>query len=101
MPRKVFITHNGCKVRGKYVKADGTRAEGAGTITPERAGIYKGTIYDDKPISVKPNVSGDFEVVLPPSSVLGKYHLNIAGQTFVLIVPDNRSEASLSELISE
>lgn len=101
MPRKVIAKHSGCIVRSKYLKADGTRAEGLITITPERPSIYNGAFYDNKPIAVQVSINGEFEIVLPPSSILGKYQINIAGRTFMFEVPDNRSDASLAELISE
>lgn len=93
MPRVVTppptpATQPGCKITGRRLLAGGTPDCTPLEVTPGRSGVYNGVIYTKTPILVEIQPDGQFEMVLPPSSVLGVYKVQVGALTWNMVVPD-------------
>lgn len=92
--------HQGVRVWGKRLFADGTPCHDSFHVTPGYTGaVYNGIVYSGSPVEVTPDAEGLFEVWLPPSSALGRYTVRMGPHVFRIDVPDNRGSALLDEIV--
>lgn len=81
--------HNGCTVTGIRLYADGAPCRNQFSIQPAYVGVvYNGIVYSGQAIVVQPDEAGRFRVVLPPSTVLGKYTVRFETSELRIEVPD-------------
>lgn len=89
----------GCRVTGTIV-ASGGQIE----ISCENGGLFGGAVYGTQPIPLTADgtklTGGKIDVLLPPSSAVGRYILRVGRRLFRFRVPDAES-ADLNELIEE
>ncbi len=102
MPRldktKIKEAERGCRVFGEHVDAQGLPVGVDITVYPDHAGVYKRKLYSSTAIVVTPDVDGSFSVVLPPSTVMGKYTAVAGTDRYKFEVPD-KDEIHIAELI--
>jgi hypothetical protein len=94
-------THNGCKVWGFYRQANGEPMKEPITVAPGKPGVWGNTVYDATPIIVSPDEAGRYEVLLPPSAVLGDYVVTAGRQQLTVRVPEGVASAALTTLLVE
>lgn len=91
--------HSGCVVTGLRLFADGTPCRNSFSIQPAYTGVvFNGIVYSGQAIIVQPDESGRFRVVLPPSSILGRYTVRLETGDIRIHVPD-ATEAELDEIV--
>ena len=78
----------GCTISGRRLLAGGTPDVTPLEVTPGRVGFYNGVAYTKTPIIIHPAPDGSFEMILPPSSVLGVFKVQVGIITWNMIVPD-------------
>lgn len=86
-------------VYGRRLRADGTAETEPLRAVPEHGGIWNGVLYSSMPFLIRPDTDGRFQVVLPPSSVLGTYMVQMGSNLLQVIVPDNAAEVHFEEIV--
>lgn len=102
MPPKVTLLHGGVRVTGMWLNAGGQAVKESLSLTPERSGTYNGVVYDGRAAWVTPDPqTGKWDVILPPSSVLGLYTVVLGAKRYALRVPDGVAEISFLDFAWE
>ena len=90
MPRadRGALAHSGCRVSGVALLANGQLLVGHLYIEPGHGGVWHGVAYSPQRIAVQTDSEGRWDVVLPPSSVMGRYTVEIDKHRFTFTVPE-------------
>ena len=91
--------HEGCLVRGRWMRADGTPAANQTVrFEPKRGGIWQGQAIGRDPFTVQTDADGRFALALVPSSVVGQYTVRISKAIWVIEVPET-TDAEFWEIV--
>ena len=91
MPRITNRAPGGCIVSGTYLAPDGAPSTGQIEFVPDHGGIdvNTGLAYSGESVSTTPDpITGQWQIGLAPSSIVGAYVVNLGTLKLRAIVPD-------------
>lgn len=93
--------HQGVTVFGRQLYADGRPDPTSFEIVPGRSMVVNGVMYSSRAVKVQPDAEGRFSVVLPPSSLLGAYTVQLSNLAIHLIVPDDVTSVRFEDIVQQ